>query len=132
MSAPFDGYIEEVKVEVGDRVEQGAMLATLNTRELLLREAEAIADRARYLREIEKARAVEKIADMRVAEAQAEQARVKLELLRFHRNQATLLAPFVGAVVEGDLRKRIGAPVKQGDVLQNRAHRSCLCGMRSE
>ena len=117
VSAPFDGYIEEVKVDVGDRVEKGAVLATLDTRELLLREAEAIADRARYLREIEKARAVEKIADMRVAEAQAEQARVKLELLRFHRNQATLLAPFIGAVVEGDLRKRIGAPVKQGDVL---------------
>lgn len=117
VSAPFDGYIEEVKVEVGDRVEQGAVLATLDTRELLLREAEAVADRARYLREIEKARAVEKIADMRVAEAQAEQARVKLDLLRFHRNQATLLAPFIGAVVEGDLRKRIGAPVKQGDVL---------------
>ena len=117
VSAPFDGYIEEVKVEVGDQVEQGAMLATLDTRELLLREAEAVADRARYLREIEKARAVEKIADMRVAEAQAEQARVKLDLLRFHRNQATLLAPFIGAVVEGDLRKRIGAPVKQGDVL---------------
>ena len=117
VSAPLDGYIEEVKVEVGDRVEQGAMLATLDTRELLLREAEAVADRARYLREIEKARAVEKIADMRVAEAQAEQAQVKLDLLRFHRNQATLLAPFIGAVVEGDLRKRIGAPVKQGDVL---------------
>ncbi len=117
VSAPFDGYIEEVKVEVGDRVEQGAVLATLDTRELLLREAEAVADRARYLREIEKARAVEKIADMRIAEAQAEQVRVKLDLLRFHRNQATLLAPFIGAVVEGDLRKRIGAPVKQGDVL---------------
>jgi multidrug resistance efflux pump len=117
VSAPFDGFIEEVKVELGDRVEKGAVLANLDTRELLLQEAEAVAVHIKYLREAEKARGAEKIAEMRIAEAQAEQARAKLELLRFHRDQAALLAPFVGAVVEGDLRKRIGAPVKQGDVM---------------
>jgi multidrug efflux pump subunit AcrA (membrane-fusion protein) len=117
VSAPFDGYIEEVKVEVGDKVEKGSVLATLDTRDVLLQEAAAMADRVRFQREIDKARGADKIAEASIAEAQAEQAEAKLELVRFHRSQAGLLAPFAGAVIEGDLRKRIGAPVKQGDVM---------------
>jgi multidrug efflux pump subunit AcrA (membrane-fusion protein) len=117
ISAAFDGYLDEVKVEVGDKVEKGTVLATLDTRDVLLQEAAALADRVRMLREVEKARGGEKIAEASIAEAQAEQAAAKLDLLRFHRSQAALLAPFAGVVVEGDLRKRIGVPVKQGDVM---------------
>jgi multidrug efflux pump subunit AcrA (membrane-fusion protein) len=54
---------------------------------------------------------------MRIALAQAEQARVKLELTRYRLAQAALVAPFDGVVIEGDLRERIGAPVRQGDTL---------------
>lgn len=117
LSAPFNGFIEDVKVDLGDDVKKGDPLLTLETHDLLLEEASALADQTRYLREAEKARAASKLADMRIAEAQAEQSRVRLELVRYRRNQATVVAPFNGAVIEGDFKKRLGAPLKQGDML---------------
>jgi len=117
VASPINSYLDEVKVEVGAEVKKGDVLAVLDTRELIVEEGGALADQDRFVREIQKAKAAEKLADMRIAEAQAEQARAHLELVRFRRNQATIVAPFDGVVVEGDLKKRIGAPVRQGDVL---------------
>lgn len=117
LTAPFEGYIEEVPAEAGDAVKAGDVLLKLDTRDLLLQEAAAAADFDRYNREAEKARAGSALAEMRVSEAQAEQSRVRLEMIRYRLSQASLKAPFLGVVVEGDLKKRIGAPVKQGDAL---------------
>ncbi|MEA3210394.1 MAG: hypothetical protein QOE70_3451 [Chthoniobacter sp.] len=117
LTAPFNGYLDEVKVDVGDEVKQGDLLASLDTRDLLLEEAGAVADQTRYLRETEKSSAADKPADMRIAQAQAEQARARLEILRYRRGQAKIVSPFTGVVVEGDLKKRIDSPLKQGDVL---------------
>lgn len=117
LSAPFAGYLSEVNVEVGAAVEAEAPLASLDARELLLEEANAVADESRYLREAEKAAGADKPAEMRIAQALAEQARARLEIVRFRRQHSILKAPFKGVVVEGDLKRRIGAPVKQGDVL---------------
>lgn len=117
LPAPFDGFIAEVLTEPGDRVAQGQPLLRMDTRELLLEEAAAIAERERYLRESEKARAENALAALRIAQAQAEQARVRLELTRHRLAQAVLAAPFDGVVIEGDLRERVGAPVRQGDSL---------------
>jgi RND family efflux transporter MFP subunit len=117
LSAPFTGYIYEVNVEVGDNVAKGEPLAALDTRDLLLEQAGAVADRTRYLREAEKALAGSRLAEMRIAQAQAEQSQVDLDLVQYRQRQATIVAPFSGVVIEGDLRKRIGLPVNQGDVL---------------
>lgn len=115
--APFEGYISEVIAEVGDEVAAGQALLRLDTRDLLLEEAAAAADRTRYLREAEKARAAGELADMRIAEALADQASARLDLVRYRLEQAAIRAPFDGIVVEGDLRERVGSPVRQGDVL---------------
>jgi RND family efflux transporter MFP subunit len=117
VTAPFGGFIDEVKVEVGSEVKKGDVLATLDTRDLLLEEAAALADQTRFLREAEKASAADKVAEMRIAQSQAEQARARLELIQHRRTQSALVAPFDSVVIEGDLKKRIGAPVRQGDVL---------------
>ena len=117
LSAPFEGYIEEVPARIGEPVSAREVLLKLDTRELFLQEAAASADLDRYNREAEKSRAANSLAEMRIAQAQAEQSRVRLELIRHRLNQAAITAPFDGVIVEGDLKKRIGAPVKQGDVL---------------
>lgn len=117
LPAPFDGYIALAHVKVGDAVRRDLLLVTLDTQELLLDEASALADRQRYLREGEKARAENALADMRIAEAMATQAQVRLEQVRWRLSQASIKAPLDGVVAEGDLRERIGAPVRQGDVL---------------
>lgn len=117
VSAPFDGYISEVEAEVGDIFRTGQRLLALDTRELLLEEAAAAADLTRYLREEEKARARNQLAEMRIFEAQAEQSRVELEAVRYKLSQAEISSPFDAYVVEGELKKRLGAPVQKGDVL---------------
>lgn len=117
LSSPFDGYLYEVLIRPGETVTNGQPLLRLDTRDLLLEENNALADIVRFQRESEKARASRALAEMRIADAQVQQAQARLELVRHRLEQSTLRAPFDGVVVEGDLRDRIGAPAKQGDAL---------------
>jgi multidrug resistance efflux pump len=117
LTAPFDGFIDAVPREVGDVVQAGDSLLKLDTRDLWLEEAGAAADLDRYSREAEKARAGNQLAEMRIAQAQADQAKARLDLIRYRLGQAEIKAPFAGVIVEGDLKKRIGAPLTQGDAL---------------
>jgi multidrug resistance efflux pump len=117
LTAPFDAYIEEVLVRPGDSVTNGQVLLNLNSSELLLEQAASLADCARYQREAEKERAADHLAEMRIVEAQAQQSQAQLDIVRYRLDHASIRAGFDGVVVEGDLRERIGAPVKQGDAL---------------
>ncbi len=117
LPAPFDGYIQEVHVKIGDRVKEKEPLLSLDTRELFLQESTAVANLNRYRREGEKARAQNALADMKVALALEDQANAQLKLVHYHLDHSELKAPFAGIVVEGDLKELLGAPVKKGDVL---------------
>ena len=117
MTAPFDGYIEQVKVRVGAEVAQGDTLLAMDQSDLILKEEELEAERNRYQREYEKARVDQAPADMGIARARLEQARARLDQVRHRLNQAVVQAPYAGIVVEGDLMERIGSPVAQGDIL---------------
>ena len=115
--SPYDGYIHEVFVQVGDRVDEGALLLKLDDRELFLEESSAIADMSRYTREAEKARAVNGLADMKIALAMRGQAHAQLKMVRHYLANAAINAPFTGIVVEGDLTEMLGAPIRKGDIL---------------
>jgi biotin carboxyl carrier protein len=117
LPAPFDGYIHEVHVKVGDRVADAAPLLSLDTRELLLEESNAMANQHRYQREAEKARSQKALADMQIARALEAQAQARVDLVRYHIEHARVKAPFAGVVVEGDLEELLGAPVRKGDIL---------------
>lgn len=117
LTAPYDGFISEVRVRPGDVVDNAGPLLALDTADLELEESAAMADVQRYQREGEKARAAFNLAEMRIAEALAAQSQARLDLVRHRLSQAVIRAPFKGVVVEGDLRERLGAPVKQGDAL---------------
>ena len=115
--APFDGYLSSVRVEVGDRVEAGRILLELDTRELVLEESMAVADELRYRSEVEKAQGSRQLADMQISRARQQQAASKLELIRHQLANAQIKAPFPSIVVEGELKKNLGAPVRKGDLL---------------
>jgi hypothetical protein len=126
LTAPFDGYLSKVNVRPGDTIQSNAALLTLDTADLELDEIAALAEHTRYTRETEKARAAAEssrglkesaLAEMKIARALADQAKARLELIRYRLVRATVKAPFDGVLVEGDLRQRIGAPLKQGDPL---------------
>jgi multidrug resistance efflux pump len=104
-------------VEVGEEVEEGKLLLTLDTNDFLLEESAAIANQIRYLREAEKARAENTLAEMKIALALADQAKARLDLVRYHLSRAEVRASFRGVVVEGDLEELPGASVTKGDVL---------------
>lgn len=115
--APFDGYIDEVMVQVGDQVKQGEPLLRLDTEELRIRESSALADLARYAREEEKARANRELAEMQIAAVLKRQSQARLDEVRYYLRQSELTAPFDGVVVEGELERMLGAPVSRGDTL---------------
>jgi len=116
--APFDGYIESVLVEPPDKVEGGkTVLATLETAELKLQLAAAKAERIMYLKQAAAAMRDAKTAEVQIAQAQADKAKAQIDLLEYQVKQAVILSPMSGFVVAGDLKKRIGAPVKTGDVM---------------
>ncbi len=115
--APIDGYVKDVQVEIGDLVSKGDVLVTLDTRELVLDEAMALADISRYSREMEKSRAQNALADMRIAAALVAQSEAELAKVRYHIKNAEISAIFDGVVVEGDLKEMLGAPVRKGDIL---------------
>ena len=115
--APFDGFLREVHVEIGDMVTQGAATVGLDTRELMLEESTAQAEVSRFAREAEKAQAVGQLADMQIALARQRQSAARLELVRDHLAHAQIRAPMTGVVVEGELKKNLGGLVKKGDLL---------------
>ncbi len=115
--APFDGYLSEVHVEVGDAVKTGEVLVGLDTRDLAQEFSMAEADVVRYARDVEKALAVQQLGDMQIALAKQQQASARLELIRYKLDNAEVRAPHDGVVIEGELRKNLGAPLRKGDLL---------------
>ena len=115
LNAPFDGYMDQVLVTSGDAVRQGAVLALLDRQELLLQESEIRAEIRRYGAEAEKARAAGQAADVQIAVARRAQAQARLDRVLYQLDQARIVAPFDGVVVEGERRELLGAPIRRGD-----------------
>lgn len=117
LTVPYDGYIAEVRARVGDEVAAGDTLLAMDRRDLFLEEAALAAERNRYQRELEKARADQALADTRISAALLDQAAARLDRVRHRLSQAVILAPTAATVVEGDQMERVGSPVSQGDIL---------------
>ncbi len=117
LSAPFHGFVEEVHVHAGDAVSRGQLLVRLDTEELALKELEEEAKVQRFTREAEKAQSSRDLADMKVALARVKQAETELKRIRHYLDQARVVAPFDGIVVDGDKQELQGSPVSKGDML---------------
>jgi len=117
VTAPFDGYLALSNLRSGDEVSEGQIVAELDIRELLLEQAEALADLQRLQRESKKARASSALADMQIALAQVEQAQSHLQKIRYRIEGSQIKSPFNSILVEGDLAQLSGSPIRQGEVL---------------
>jgi multidrug resistance efflux pump len=89
----------------------------LDTRDLVLEESMAQADVMRYSREAEKAQATRQLAEMQINLARQDQSASRLALVRHQLAHAKVTAPRAGVVVEGELKKNLGAPLRKGDLL---------------
>ncbi|MBY0310657.1 MAG: HlyD family efflux transporter periplasmic adaptor subunit [Phycisphaerales bacterium] len=116
--APFDGFLREVHVRVGDEVVKGqTILARIDDTQLRLQAAEAQAELATHERDLAVARQEGKTAESQIAQAQAEKIRARIELLDDQIGRAAIIAPMTGVLVVGDLERTLGAPVQTGQTL---------------
>lgn len=115
--APFEGYIAESTVRAGDMVTRGQQLARLDDRDLKLERARGRADREQLQLKFQGAMAASDRSTMGVVAAQISQAEAQLSLAEEKLARATIIAPFDGLVVSGDLSQSIGTPVEQGKLL---------------
>ena len=117
ISAPIDGFIDEVFVIPGDRVAAGQALLKLEDDEIRLRIAELKAQRARHVSRAALARSNRDRAKAAVAEAERAETEARLSLSRRELEQTVISARAGGIVLEGDLRQRLGARVTYGEEL---------------
>jgi multidrug resistance efflux pump len=117
ISASYDGFLNQVNATSGDSVKQGALLAALDTRELLQQEVESLADIQRFRAEAMKARASMNLADAEIAGRRLAQVEARLARIRYSLAQSLVHAPFDSVIVEGERKDLLGAPVKKGDRL---------------
>lgn len=115
--APFNGYLGDSFVRAGDAVRVGQPLARLDDRELRLERVRWLSEAEQMQRRYRQAAAAQERAAMTVAAAQEQQAQAQLALVEERLARATLLAPFEGVVVSGDLSQLLGSPVEQGKLL---------------
>jgi len=115
--APFNGDIADAEVRAGDVVESGALLASLEDKDLKLERVQLVQQRAQYIREQREAVAEHKRAKIRILSAQIRQADAQLRLVDEQLARTRLHAPFDGILVSGDLSQSLGAPVQRGDLL---------------
>tara|TARA_R110001583_G_scaffold22377_9_gene84054 strand:- start:16326 stop:18161 length:1836 start_codon:yes stop_codon:yes gene_type:complete len=114
---PFDGYLQKATLRAGDSVEEGELLAALDTRELRLQRMSWISQQATSMRQYEDALAKQERTKVQISNAQRQRAQAEIELLDYQISQATMPAPFDALIVSGDLNQLIGSQLRQGDVL---------------
>lgn len=112
--APFDGFVAEGLVRAGDTVRKGQPLARMDDRDLKLERSRWLAEREQLQRRYQVAQAQADRAAMGVLAAQVNQAEAQLTLAEERLSRTTLVAPFDGVVVTGDLSQQIGSPLQTG------------------
>lgn len=117
ISAPFAGYIETVEIRPGDRVEKNQVLASLESRELLLEQEQGNSDRDRLTKEYHQALAAGDRAEIGIMQERLFQAEARLNLISQKLQRAQLKAPFAGVLINGDLSQSLGRPVELGQKL---------------
>jgi multidrug resistance efflux pump len=144
VSAPFEGILNSVSVAPGDMVfteNTGAhfdqlnrvcpvaplivfrrpetVLATLKTAELVTKLKGAQAQVLTALKQAQMARkeGIKKEGEAQMYEAEAQKAQADADLYQQHIDSATIKSPVDGIVLQGDLRTKIGAPLKIGEEL---------------
>lgn len=115
--APFDGFVAEGLVRAGDTVRKGQPLARLDDRDLRLERSRWSAEREQLQRRWQVAQSQADRAAMGVLAAQVNQAEAQLALAEERLTRTTLVAPFDGVVVSGDLSQQIGSPLQTGQTL---------------
>jgi RND family efflux transporter MFP subunit len=114
---PFDGYIETSSSRAGDVVKAGAVLATLDQRDLQLEYLRWSSQADQFGSQQQEALAKSERVQVSVTSSQVQQVQAQMNLLAEQLARARITAPFDGVVVSGDLSQALGSAVKRGQTL---------------
>lgn len=117
VAAPFDGFVTQAGARAGDVVKAGAVLATLDDRDLRLERLKWASQYAQYQKQQQEAVAGRDRAKALISQAQFEQALAQVNLIDEQLSRAVVRAPFAGVIVKGDLSQTLGSAVRRGDML---------------
>lgn len=117
IAAPFDGFVGASFARAGHVVEQDAVLATLDDRDLRLEGSRWDSQQQQYAKQAQDAQAQHNLAQLQIALAQTRQAQAQRELTQSMLDRSQIRAPFPAVVVSGDLSQQLGAAVKKGQTL---------------
>jgi multidrug efflux pump subunit AcrA (membrane-fusion protein) len=98
-------------------VEAGAVLATLDDRDLKLDRVRWLGEVAALDRRYREALALHKRAEMNLFGAQLAQAKAQLDLTDYKLARTRITAPIAGVVVSGDVSQLVGTPIEEGKLL---------------
>lgn len=115
IGAAYDGFIESSDIILGSVVEQGDVIFTLSTSELVLERNALIAELAQANRDGEIRRSLNQLSEMLVAQAKADELRAKLLKIDKKLSGSKAIASMDGVVVEGEPAKKIGEAVRRGE-----------------
>jgi hypothetical protein len=114
LTAPDDGYLQQVNVRPGDLVKTGQVLAELAQQDLKLEQGRLEGELAQYESGYGAALAQADRSALVGYQARMDQARSRLEAIARQIERARISAPFDGVVISGDLAQSLGAPVQRG------------------
>ncbi len=114
VTAPFDGFLAQVKVRPGQQVVRGQVLARLDDRDLRLDQSKARSEHGQASAKLRQAMADRDAPAMALALAEVQQADAQLALVEAKLARADLIAPLDGLLVTGDWVQQIGSPVETG------------------
>jgi hypothetical protein len=126
VGAPYDSFMEQSSLILGDHVQIGDPLFALSKMELVLERSALLAELAQANRDVDIRRSLDQFSEMQVALAKA--AEVTAQLLQIDQRLASsqASAPIAGVVIEGEPAKQIGQAVRRGDVVVTLAALSSL------
>ena len=115
--APFNGYVIEAEVRAGDLVKEGQPLSILDDRDLKIERLKWASQKEQLVKKYREAMAQHERAQVRILNAQIDQADAQIALIDEHLSRTRITAPFDSIVISGDLSQSLGAPVERGEVL---------------
>ncbi len=117
VAAPFAGYVQSSHARAGDRVVAGQVLATLDSRVLMLEADKWHSEQTKNEQEYAAALAIHDRTELTRLRADVVRIEAELALIDQQLSRSALRAPFNGVLLSGDLSQSLGALVQAGDVL---------------
>ncbi len=115
VAVPFNGYIKDSGVTPGDTVNKGDLLCKLDDRDLVLEKMNYLSQRVQLEQQYQNEKAKYNQAEAKVIQARIGQTNAQIEQVLSHIKRTKILSPLKGVVVNGDLTRRLGGFLEQGE-----------------